>query len=509
MVISPTQVSVQAGATFSVTVVETTDRATSGAQFGLKFNAAVLQCASVNEGTFYSNWAAANGGQTQVFPQAAWDNTGGRIDDTGIFIVYRAGSTASQAAGGPSGSGVFFTLNFTVKADGTSPLTLVDVVINDDDTAQTAALQVATTSGQVTVGATPTPGPSDTPGATEEEATALAAGTAGAGGAAITATLAAGTGTPVPGALAAGTPGAVAGATAANAVSGAPGAGPGANGTQGAGTGILSRGSKALPGRGASGLPGSQAGADDQGGEGAGGSASSVAFDLSGELDKDGVLKQDVELQAGDGLAALRIGQGTQALTADNLPLRAVTITVLADAPAPEHGQSLVSAAYELDPEGAVFDTPPQLILAYDPKLLPKGVRPASLSAALYDPDAKSWKGQKSKLDLSGATIVTPIEHFSTYAILAPPQSAGVSPLILGSTAVEVLAVAGGVVFYLRRRRARNFGPSAYGSGRRPYKPLQGQVLLLPPPRGAGSYAGRPRRRRPMPRTGGRGDRIR
>jgi hypothetical protein len=181
-------------------------------------------------------------------------------------------------------------------------------------------------------------------------------------------------------------------------------------------------------------------------------------YDLSSQIDDNGILRNDVEVQAPDGLSALRIRRDTQALTSGNLPLRSMSVCVLDQAPSPGKGRVLVTTAYELGPSGATFDPPATIIMAYDPGALPKGVTENSLVMASYSSDAGQWMDLKSQVAVNDATVAARGDHFSTYAVLGRPVVRDWRPLIVGSTLLEVLAAAG-VLYYLRRRNAANIQP--------------------------------------------------
>ena len=117
---------VSEGEGFSVDVKITTGTPCRGAQFGLGFDPTLMKCDGVSEGTFFKDWADANGASTLMLPQSpAIDNSRGRIPTVGIAIMGVGG-------GGAKGSGVLCSYQFTALVSGKVDLTLSDVVVTDD-----------------------------------------------------------------------------------------------------------------------------------------------------------------------------------------------------------------------------------------------------------------------------------------------------------------------------------------------------------------------------------------
>ncbi len=116
---------VNAGETFTVDVRLETDTHCRGAQCALSFDPAQMKCDSVAEGSFFKDWATANGCSTLVVPQPTIDNDQGQVSVVGIAVMGGSG-------GGVKGSGVLCTYHFTALADGTAAPTLSDVVVADE-----------------------------------------------------------------------------------------------------------------------------------------------------------------------------------------------------------------------------------------------------------------------------------------------------------------------------------------------------------------------------------------
>lgn len=126
MSVSPETQRVDPSDTFDIDIMIDTDTASRGAQCAVTFDPDVVQCNGYTLGTFYSDWASANGCSILEYPSPVIDNVAGTISDLGIAII---GTTP----GGPTGSGTFVTYHFTAVADGVSPITLGNVHITDVD----------------------------------------------------------------------------------------------------------------------------------------------------------------------------------------------------------------------------------------------------------------------------------------------------------------------------------------------------------------------------------------
>src|SRR5262249_36075255 len=143
--------SLAVGNTFSVDVILNVGAHQSrGAQAGLTFDPAVIHLTSVTEGSFYKDWATANGAGT-LFISPVIDNVGGTVSVAGDAIV----GGPNQ---GPSGSGTLFTITGQAVGNGASPLSLNTVVVSGLNGRSFGSVGV--TPGNVVVGAnnaTPTP----------------------------------------------------------------------------------------------------------------------------------------------------------------------------------------------------------------------------------------------------------------------------------------------------------------------------------------------------------------
>ena len=112
-------------------------------------------------------------------------------------------------------------------------------------------------------------------------------------------------------------------------------------------------------------------------------------------------------------------------------------VTALTSPPAiPDH-KALV-AAYTFGPEGAKFVPAINLIIKYDPALLPAGAAEKDLYIAYYD--GNQWQSVTGAVDTDSQTISAQITHFSTWAILGtvtPPARFNLSGIKLSADKVN------------------------------------------------------------------------
>src|ERR1700738_4078083 len=103
LVINPSSASVNPGDSFQVDVVLTTDTPTRGVQFGLMYDARLVQIEQVTPGLFYSRWSDANGGQGAAVMPFQPHNEAGRLSTGAIALL-------GGPVDGPTGSGTVLSL---------------------------------------------------------------------------------------------------------------------------------------------------------------------------------------------------------------------------------------------------------------------------------------------------------------------------------------------------------------------------------------------------------------
>ncbi len=146
---TPDALHVEKGESFSVDVIINTTVPILGGQAGFSFNPDVLRCNSITQkGKMITDWVDTHGGSADenviIYPTGRIDNATGTIDTLGVIIVGMGGV-------GPSGSGIFCTLNFTALGiDGVSSLSMTSPRITSTEGQSVAALEVG--MGRVIVG---------------------------------------------------------------------------------------------------------------------------------------------------------------------------------------------------------------------------------------------------------------------------------------------------------------------------------------------------------------------
>jgi hypothetical protein len=508
LAVSPTVTTMAPGASATVVVVVSVGQVSRGLSFGLTFDASVIAIDSVDEGTFYSDWATANGDSTLVLPAWTVDNSAGTVSDGGVSMT---GGTTSQ--GPSSGSGTAATISFhtLANASGTSPLNFTAstcVSATDDQGVPHCVSNATITNGSITVGAangtttvipsiTTTPGPG-TPSVTPTfTPTVTVTGTRSP----VSATTSPGTGTPSPGTgtpgAGTGTPGASGGTPGATvavvrSASGAlvtvtpvPGSrGPGGQSGAGSstkggpgGTGGAPRGGSAVLGQSlvaAGGDAGGAGGSSDANGDttggpgdagsgdngaGGGGNGSNggrvAQIDLSQVIDDKGLIKQEVHATDPSGTVGVIIPANTHALTHDRRPLTAIQVQPLTNHPVVPDDVYLIGSAIELGPTGATFEPPITVTLTYDPKRVPTGLTPDDLQQSFFDVNGGRWVSMDSGVDATNHTVSARTSHFTTFGILSrPPPS--VNWLLLALILALEAAVGYAAYRYLLWRRRQN-----------------------------------------------------
>jgi len=133
--VEPLSSKVGIGDTFTVDIFVDPDTDIAGAQFGLSFDASILQANSVTEGNLFSQ-----GGASTFFMPGTINNGAGTITNV-------AGATAIPGAS-VSQSGTLATVSFTATAVGTSALHFGKVIVGN---LQGQAVAITVSDGSVTV----------------------------------------------------------------------------------------------------------------------------------------------------------------------------------------------------------------------------------------------------------------------------------------------------------------------------------------------------------------------
>ncbi len=145
---------VNQGDTFTITIVINSKIASRGAQASLSFDPSAMQCETVTEGSFYKDWATANGVTTTMVPsEPAIDNTQGTVDTVAVAIMGQTqAEQAGQTPGGAQGPGIFLSYQMTAKsASGKqSAIKVSNVILMDANGDPIDNVDIS--NGQVTIG---------------------------------------------------------------------------------------------------------------------------------------------------------------------------------------------------------------------------------------------------------------------------------------------------------------------------------------------------------------------
>jgi len=163
---------------------------------------------------------------------------------------------------------------------------------------------------------------------------------------------------------------------------------------------------------------------------------------LSGVIDEDGVVQEDVDYVTPDGALEISIKAGTILKTADGEPLQSIEVIEICDGllpPAP-FGAYIIGCAYDLKPDGAVFDPPITITIHYDTILIPDGVAEEDMVIARCNMSMEqwlatssmvytSWEALTSDVDIMNHTVTADASHLTLFAVYAPaPEGPITSP---------------------------------------------------------------------------------
>jgi hypothetical protein len=145
-----------------------------------------------------------------------------------------------------------------------------------------------------------------------------------------------------------------------------------------------------------------------------------LGHEFQPDIDRDGILAEDVYAELIEGQVSLYIDAGTRCLDDSGSPLAYFS---LVKDPTPEpYGEGVVLSAFKLRPGGARFSPPLQLGIAYAAADLSDGCDADDLSVAWYDSDDEEWEKLSSVADTQRMTVTANVRHFSTFALLATIQ---------------------------------------------------------------------------------------
>ncbi len=172
-----------------------------------------------------------------------------------------------------------------------------------------------------------------------------------------------------------------------------------------------------------------------------GGLLPSYCTSVTATIDDLGIFTEEVITESEDGNLRMIIPKGTSGLQEFGAKLVLVCIPESAYPPDAPENTELVSAVYDLTPDGASFDPPITLCFTYDPELIPEGVDPANLVVAMRDDNLDVWvELPDGAVNTEAHTICVAVSHFTPFAVIAhtDPASFTIDNLISSPSKVEI-----------------------------------------------------------------------
>jgi hypothetical protein len=179
------------------------------------------------------------------------------------------------------------------------------------------------------------------------------------------------------------------------------------------------------------------------------------ATNLSTFVDATGVFKIKASISSSDNVCSLVIPGGTIAKTAGGNALSLISMESTwpdQETFTPSSGAIRIGSVYNLGPEGATFEPPITMSLAYDVTQLPVRTPESRLVIAYWDAGDMKWEPLDGcQVDTVMHAVKAPMTHFSLYSILVLPPAPAVfsvsqltvSPpdLLVGQTATVSIQV--------------------------------------------------------------------
>ena len=213
--------------------------------------------------------------------------------------------------------------------------------------------------------------------------------------------------------------------------------------------------------------------------------AQSAELDLTGVIDGNGVVQQDIDYSAFDGILRLYIGKGTTVRAKDQKPLRSIVVEKkYTGLPQLQPGAYMVGCAYNLKPDGSSITPLLTMTLQYDPDSIPPGADQGDLVIAYYNVSLGRWVVlATSVMDAEKHTVAAEVSHLSLFAVLAhalvstgtptssptpmppgvtptpvPPGEGGINPWVVICVILAIIVVVL-VVYLLVRQRGKKETP--------------------------------------------------
>ncbi|MEE9583631.1 MAG: hypothetical protein V3W01_03100, partial [Dehalococcoidales bacterium] len=165
----------------------------------------------------------------------------------------------------------------------------------------------------------------------------------------------------------------------------------------------------------------------DSGGGGGGGGGGSTAKPIppgttstEGRINGQGIVLETIVAPSEDYRCSITLYEGTQALDENGQPLKEISIVEVREPPVPPAGRTIVGFAYNIGPNGTVFEPPALLALVYDESQVPPGVNEEDLVIATRDETMGEWVELEGSLVDPLANIITvPVGHLTAFTVMA------------------------------------------------------------------------------------------
>ena len=133
-----------------------------------------------------------------------------------------------------------------------------------------------------------------------------------------------------------------------------------------------------------------------------------------------GVFTQSITTKSADGGVVLLIIKGTVGKTKESTALSVISVTPLTiSPPLLSTNSSLIGLSYSLEPDGATFNPPINVILTYDPTAIPQFINENDLVVAYYEKANNIWvRLEDSIVDTVNHSVSVRASHFTPFAIM-------------------------------------------------------------------------------------------
>lgn len=168
---------------------------------------------------------------------------------------------------------------------------------------------------------------------------------------------------------------------------------------------------------------------------------------LGGGFDDDCVATENITIQSDDGDITITIPEGCLSCY-DGVPLEDISIDKVTDPPAPPPDSNFIGLNYDFGPDGATFEPPIEIIIEFDPALIPAGSDLDDLSLAYYDEGPPGEWVELGAEDIvividpvtGMGTITAKISHFTYFSTLVhrAPASFAASNLSIAPSEVDI-----------------------------------------------------------------------